>query len=723
MLRIFIISISIIISTFLILDWLFPLDKKRIYKPSSTMIYDKKHKLLGIHLSEDGFVRMPLQEDEITEDLKTLLLSYEDRYFYSHFGINPISIIRATLFNITNRRVIGASTITMQVARMANHKPRSIKSKLIESFMALQLEYHYSKDEILKIYLNNTPYGGNIEGFKSASFLYFSKPISSLSFAEIAYLISIPKNPNKNRPKDTNRANILKDKVIARVRTNLDRCKRALKEKIEPKRRRLPNYAPHLLVGFNNGKEVITTIDLSLQIGIEKIIKERIKRLKNLDIHNGMAIVIDNKTMEILAYVGSQNFKDKLYSGEVDGLKALISAGSTLKPFIYAKAFEMGIITPLKKIYDVPISIGGYKPLNYSKEFLGEISAKEALWLSLNIPAIELDMALKDKSLYHILKESNIGSLDMPKEYYGSSLVLGGFGITLREITELFSSLANGGIFEPSYTIKNRDNRDKRRLISKEASYLVTEILANAPRKELSSSWEYVKDMPKVAFKTGTSARARDMLSVGYTPEYSVGVWYGNFNGKAPKVKDKKDDKLTGLSATSPTLLDIFKLLEPKGWFKKVNGITKRSICTDAIVIGECKERVIDDIIDGVKRETPCNMIRAIENNPTDKSIKELKIHRCYKEWRGYPPQITTLSNNQKIIQNSMLPNYLKEIKLECKSFESDNRVLWSIDNKEIISGYSATPIYKNFNIGIHKLKCIDWGGKAKSITIYIDEI
>jgi len=712
---------------FIILDRLYPLDTKRLYKPSSTMIYDRNHRLLSVHLSEDIFLRMPIKINEINKDIKTLLLSYEDKYFYYHFGVNPFAIFRAIFFNLTNKRVIGASTLTMQVARMMHQQPRTIKNKIIEMFNALQLEYYYSKDEILKIYLNNTPYGGNVEGIKSASFLYFSKPLSSLSLAQTAYLISIPKNPNRNRPKGLERVNRLKDRVINQAYKNrvisFDIHRRALEEWIKPKRLKLPNYTPHLSAKLKDEGNIYTTIDLPLQIKIENIIKERIKKLNVLDINNAMAIVINNKTMEILAYVGSQDFNDKNNSGEVDGLSALISAGSTLKPFVYAKAFEEGIITPLKKLYDVPISIGGYRPLNYAKDFLGEISATEALWLSLNIPAIELDMVLKDKSLYYILKQSGIKSLNMPKNYYGSSLVLGGFGITLREITELFASLANGGVFQKSYTIVDKKIDYNRTILSKEASYLTTEILANAPRKEFSSSWEYIKDMKKVAFKTGTSARARDMLSVGYTPEYSVGVWYGNFNGKAPNIKDNKDIRFTGLNAVSPTLFDIFKLLKHNSWFQRPKKVVKRAICADAIIVGECKEMVIDDVINGVEAKIPCEILRIIESNPTSKNIEELKSHRCYKEWRGYRPNIITPSNKQKIVHNAMLPKRFKEVKLECKSFESDNRIIWSIDNQEIIKGYSGVPIYKYFDEGVHTLKCIDWGSKAKTINITIDEI
>ncbi len=685
---------------------------------------------MRVRLSQDGFLRIPIES--ISSDIRDTLLSYEDRYFYYHFGVNPISIVRAILFNLTNQNRIGASTLTMQVARMVHRKPRTISNKIVEIFMALQLEYHYTKNEILEIYLNNTPYGGNIEGFASASFAYFNTPIESLSLAQIAYLVSIPKNPNQNRPKRAKDIDRLKRAVLSKMRdiVPLQRYNRAMEESILPHRANLPNKAPHLSGKFRGGQKVVTTIDLRVQEPIQRAIKKRVEVLKRLGIHNGMAVVIDNKTMEIIAYIGSQDFGDKSYSGEVDGIEALISAGSTLKPFVYAKALERGIITPLKKLYDIPLFIDGYKPLNYSEQFLGEVSAREALWLSLNIPAVELDRLLGRESLYSLLKRASIKSLTKPKEYYGSSLVLGGFGIRLRDIAELFASLANGGVYSHSSYLLDT-NSTKTRLLTKESSYIISKILADVPRDSFSSSWEYLAGMTKVAFKTGTSANARDMLAVGYTPNYTVAVWYGNFSGKKGKVIDRegrKEHRLTGLMSASPTLLEIFRLLRDSSWFSKPKGVITKRVCQDAIEIGECRESILDDTIVGVEPYTPCGLLRAeVLSSLFDRgvigSMEELSAHRCYPIWNSYKPLITSPIDGDKIIHNSLLPKEYKKTKLHCYSFETNSSIVWLINGRLPIRAKSSQPIYLYLDSGEYKIECLDQGAKIREINIAIDEV
>jgi len=722
---------------FLSLDTLFPLDTKRVFKPKSTLIYDKDQRLLTIHLSEDGFLRIPLDYKDINSDIKDTLLSYEDRYFYSHFGINPISIVRALWFNLRNSRRIGASTITMQLARMMHHKPRTITNKLIEIFMALQLEYRYSKDEILTIYLNNAPYGGNIEGFASASFAYFNLPTSSLSLAQIAYLVSIPKNPNQNRPRYKKRVERLKRRVLKKLYTDetidTQRYNRAKEEIIYPQKRDLPRYTPHLSNKIAEDKRyrgvsITTTIDFELQNRVESLLKDRVSQVKRFNINNASAIVIDNKTMSILSYVGSSDFYDKAHGGEIDGISSLFSPGSTLKPFIYAKALEKGLITPLKKLYDLPLNISGYSPLNYSKYFLGEVTASEALAYSLNIPAVELDQLLEDESLYYTLKRADISSITQNKEYYGSALALGGCGITLRDLAELFASFANGGVYAKSHFIKDRPKAYTTPIMTKESSYLISQILANAPRKHFNSSWEYMSDIPKVAFKTGTSAHARDMLSVGYTPQYTVAVWYGNFTNKKSKKPDDSDIHITGLEIASPTLESIFKYLQPKEWFNRPKNIIKKSICQDIIKIGKCHSKVEDDTIRGVKLRQPCSILRAeVLNNMikthTIESIDSLKSNRCYDIWRAYKPTITTPIDNKKYIQNRLLPQHLKKIPLECYSYESNSTIYWLIDNNTPSEGKSGEKKYIYLNSGKHQISCLDQGAKMKSIEIEMQEL
>ena len=724
-----ILLILLLLSLFFLLNYLYPLNTNRLSKPKSTRIYDRDHHLLSVKLSSDGFLRIPLKQKDLTKDIKRIVLGYEDRYFYNHFGVNPLAILRALWFNVTNQRKIGASTITMQVARMMHHQPRTLSQKLIEMFNAFQLELNYSKEEILRFYLNNAPYGGNVEGFASASFRYFNLSPSSLSLSQIAYLSAIPKNPNANRPKKLRDINKIKNRLLKRLfklklLTSME-YKQALEEKISITIQALPHQTPHLSAQITQEGDVYTTIDTVLQHRVEQILQSDIQNVKQFNVYNASALVIENNSMQILAYVGSNNFYDNLHGGQNNGLLALHSPGSTLKPLVYAKALQEGLITPLKKLYDVPLFIEGYKPKNYSKAYLGEVTATEALQLSLNIPAVELDRLLKDKSLYSMLKQANISSLVHKKAYYGSSLTLGGFGLSLIENAQLFAMLANKGIYQKASFIKNLSYR-KHQILTAESSCLVSNILADAPRISFSSSWEHMKDRKRIAFKTGTSAHAKDMLTLGYTPKYTVAVWYGNFSGKAST--SYRGVSPTGLQIASPTLFKIFKELKNEPWFSKPKGIITKRICQDALQINACKNIIQDELIEGITLQNNCSAMRAevlsyLLEQQTISSIEELSKHKCYQEWKNYKPLITNPIHNKTYIHNRLLPNEMKKTMFNCYSFEQNSTIYWLIDHQAPIIGTSGTPMYRYLSPKKHEISCLDEGAKLKSIVIFNEEL
>ena len=725
-LKLTLVTISILTLLAIILNLLYPLNIDRLNKPKSTTIYDDNNRTIAIKLSSDGYLRIVLKKDEINQSIKTVVIGYEDRYFYRHFGINPLAIIRAIWFNITNKRTIGASTITMQVARMMHHKSRTLTQKLIEIFQAFQLEWYYTKDEILMFYLNNAPYGGNVEGFASASFRYFNLPPSSLSLAEIAYLTAIPKNPNHNRPKKGRNIDRVKNRALKRLYhlhiISKKSYQRAVAEKIVSKIYPLPNQIPHLRAKLHQEGEIYTTINIPLQTRVLSILQQQLKEVEKFHIYNASAIIIENRSMKIKAYVGSNNFYDTIHGGQNNGLTSLISPGSTLKPLVYAKALEVGLITPLKKVFDVPLFIEGYRPSNYSKRYLGEVTATEALQLSLNIPAVELDRLLHNDSLYTILKKANIPSITHKKSYYGASLTLGGVGLSLKEIAQLFAMFANGGVYQETSYFQNFNYKKPIPLLKKSSTYLVSNILANAPRSSFSATWEQIKNMKKIAFKTGTSAHAKDMLTIGYTPKYTVAVWFGNFSGES--AKPYHGVYPSGLKVASPTLFEIFSNLEDSRWFSKPKEIEKREICQDPIVLKECKEKITDHLIRGIKIKSECQLMRAevlsyLQKQHYINSISDLKNHRCYQEWRGYKPLITSPINEKQYIRNKLLPNELKETKLECFSFEENSTIYWLIDQQPPIVAQSGKAIYNYLEPKKHTISCLDEGAKMRTINFF----
>ncbi|HHS92244.1 MAG TPA: hypothetical protein ENK82_02775, partial [Campylobacterales bacterium] len=471
--------------------------------------------------------------------------------------------------------------------------------------------------------------------------------------------------------------------------------------------------------------KVYTSINLALQKRIEALLATHIQRLKAYNIHNAAALVIENKSMNILAYLPSHDFYDTEHGGQNNGLRSLVSPGSTLKPFIYAKSLEEGHITPLKKVFDVPLFIEGYQPMNYSKRYLGELTATEALQLSLNIPAVELDRLLNDKSLYHLLKDANIASLNKKKAYYGSSLSLGGFGLPLQNNAELFAMLANGGVYQKASFLLKRNVTQAKQLLSPESCYLVSEILADAPRSAFSSTWGSMKKMQKIAFKTGTSAHARDMLTLGYTPEYTVAVWYGNFSGEASKTL--KGIRPTGLQTASPTMFEIFSLLGKQRWFKKPKRVVTKTICQDAIQLGSCQHYVKDNVIRGVKTKQSCQILRAevlsyLQQQGTLSSINALKSHPCYEKWTQYKPLITSPTHNTTYTYNQFLPQEMKKSKLECFSFNENPKIYWLINNETPIIWKSGEPLYHYLAPGQHSISCLDEGAKVRKIDVRIEE-
>ena len=926
---------------FLILDALYPLNLDMLNKQKSRILYDRNGEILNMQISDDQIWRFYAAADEIPPRLKQSAIYFEDRYFYYHFGVNPASILRAATYNFTqnftkksegNVERVGASTITMQVARMMRPKQRSYKNKIIEIFNAFQLEWHFSKDEILGMYFNLAPYGGNIEGVKTAAYFYFKKDLRELSNAQIALLSVIPKNPNKNRLDRRSNINALKNRLISQLRgggvISQSEYDRALAEPFSPRRYAAPNYAPHYaLLAFNNYKmqnftakddinftqnldsgggaaeqagssthrataaesnfsdatsaesnftaaakvelnlsnsaeaqagvdlkemnpkeadfktdapkslilggtslnlneregaesqagakpnesksvkpnereganldewrdfidaahlpqslnlneqrgtarlpqnfsadtnsdksqteyspqnpnadinlnkrqnaigaahphqdpqnsqdlnlnsrqdtahlpqnlqadansskrlhvnfiaqtnsasgaraqtdsasdakmqtasaasaesqtnsdpnakvpqnfalaaqaqinsypnaktqensanfkggaqpkeqtvraqefarlsegKIYSSLDLKTQIALEGFLKSEILSLRDKGVRNGAAVLIDNESMSVIAYVGSHDFSAN--EGQNDGVRSQKNVGSTLKPFIYAKALEHGLITPSKKLIDAPIIFAGYVPRNYNQGFMGAVSATDALSLSLNIPAVKLNLMLEGDGLYEML--SNVHLAEFSKDYYGAGIALGSISMSLMDLARLYSAFANGGKLR-KLEIAGVKTGDEMQILTPQSAYIVTQMLRNAPRSYLGSVWQNTLNAPPLMFKTGTSADARDLYTVALTPKFTLGVWLGNFDGS--KTRD-----LSGGVSAAKVAFNMFAFLDKSGMLGEVEfarpaGVSLRRVCTDAYREKECAQSVDDLTIDGVEPNEECEI-------------------------------------------------------------------------------------------------------------------
>lgn len=598
------VSLSLFASgSFLLAVVFVDLPEDQLHPPQAYRFTDDNGDLLAVILGEDSYYRMHVPVDRISPlFIKTLLL-HEDQYFYEHAGINPLAIVRAMSSNLSAGRIVsGGSTITMQLARMLDRKPRTLWAKGIEALRATKLEWQYSKDEILAHYLAIAPYGGNIEGIEAAAFAYFNKSSAHLSIGEIALLVALPQSPNRYRP-DRNpqqarvARNVILNKMLAGKLITANQYQRAKAEPIAVSRKRPNNLIPHLawrmlaedrkdrrLYQEKTGDQFPkadrqyhykTTINANMQMRTQNIMRQHIRSLKNYSISNAAVVIIDNETRDVKTSIGSLDYFDKQNLGANDGTRSARSPGSTLKPFLYGLAIDHGLISERTVLYDVPMTVAGYSPQNYSLDYLGPIQAKEALAMSLNVIPVKLSQQLGINKLHYLLAQGGISTLHKDPQYYGLPLVLGGVDVKLDELANLYASLANNGVYRP-HRIDQKYNTapDKAQLLSPGASWLVMDMLTDVNRPDFPASWEFSRDRPTVAWKTGTSYGNRDAWSIGVTPKYTVGVWVGNFDAQ-PSVG------LIGSQAAAPLLFDVLQGLELSNeWFAKPKSVQQRQVCS-----------------------------------------------------------------------------------------------------------------------------------------------
>lgn len=557
-----IILVLLFVSVFALL---FFLPKPTLLKAQnfSTLVFDEQEHLLRLTLSHDDKYRLFVPLDNISPQLRLATLLQEDQYFYQHFGLNPLALLQAgwQTYVIKSRR-LGASTITMQLARIRfNINSKKIAGKLEQIFRSMQLERHYSKDDILEAYLNLAPYGNNIEGVAAASLIYFGKSVASLGLPEALTLAVIPQNPSHRTVKNP-QLKAIRNKLYYRWLTqhpedhdkegllNLPLVMRTLDS--------LPFIAPHFVntvlnEADNNEHHIQTTLDLGLQRLVSHITQHYLARKKSIGAYNAAVLLVDSRDNSIKALMGSANFFDKSISGQINGAEIKRSPGSTLKPFIYGLALDQGLIHPGTVLKDVPRSFGSYNPENFDYDFMGPIRARDALVLSRNIPAIYLASQLANPSLHQLLEKAQVSKL-RSESYYGLALSLGGAELTMRELTSLYLMLVNDGVWHGLRTRKEEPVDKGLRLLSPEASFLVLDMLKNTPRPD-SGDQHITESSLAVSWKTGTSSGYRDAWSVGVFGPYVLTVWIGNFDNRS-------NPAFVGKSIAAPLFFELVDAIE-----------------------------------------------------------------------------------------------------------------------------------------------------------------
>ena len=539
------------------------------YQSASRAFFDCRGRLLRLTLASDDRYRLPVPLQHIAPALREATLLYEDQDYYRHSGVDPLALLRAFWSSyVTREHTVGASTITMQVARLRwNLYTRSLTGKLVQILRALQLSRHYSKDQIFEAYLNLASYGRNIEGIEAASLIYFGKPAKDLSLPEALSLCVVPQNPVKRNPTTPQGFAALKsarDPLFQRWLARHPEAGRLqasfdLPLQVRPPEQ-LPFRAPHLITELEGRLSpmqrgrIQTTLDAELQLMAEKRLANYIARRKEFGIRNGAVAILDHRTMELAALVGSVDFWNASIEGQVNGCSALRSPGSTLKPFVYALAMDQGLIHPMTMLKDAPHRYGGFAPENYDQAFLGPMLARDALIASRNVPAAALQAQLRKPGLYELLQSAGVQNLQ-DESFYGLALALGGVELTMLDLLKLYAMLANGGQLQPLRMLQEASQiENPPSPLSKEACFLTLDILGDNPpplRPLLPGQGDINLE---IAWKTGTSHAFRDAWAVGISGPYVVAVWIGNFDGSGNRA-------FTGRQAAGPLLFEIFQSL------------------------------------------------------------------------------------------------------------------------------------------------------------------
>lgn len=681
----------------------------------SKSIYDKDGNMLRSFTGGKDLWLMPVELDEINPDFIKATLAIEDKRFFKHPGIDIRAVIRAIKLNITNRRVIsGASTVSMQAIRILEGRDRTMLNKIVEAVHAVHLESFYTKEEILKLYFEIAPYGGNIHGVRAASLRYFQKHPNDLNLSECALLAGLPQSPSYLRPdRYSTRAEKRRNRVLSSMLKNgyiaNEQYENKIHDTVIADNHPFPFEAPHFARFVKNKFEksqLVTTLDSNIQHFARLVLEEKINELEPYGVTNGAIVVIENKTGAVRALVGSVDFFSEENSGQINGALSRRCPGSTLKPFTYALAFDKGFYTPKMMLADVPVQYAGYVPLNYDREYRGFVTVEEALVDSLNIPAVEVLDRIGYRNLYYFLERLGISTLDKAPEYYGLSLALGSCEVKLLELANAYAALARMGVYMPVRYLEDGDLNASKRVISEASSYLIANILSDTERLKAIRIYRNDNIYPKVAWKTGTSYDHKDAWTISYNPEYTVGVWLGNFSGKSANI-------LVGVETATPVAIRIFDWLYTNRvapWYKMPDTVGKRYVCalSGKSVSDDCEHRVKDLYIKRFRATQICNSHNKVKGNTKTYAILDKN-----------KPMIVSPSHKCEYFITGLPINEQKLIFTANGAANADN-FYWFVDNKFYDKSYIGEKLFWDMVQGKHTITCADNYGRSSSVKIVV---
>lgn len=771
---------SLIVILFAISLWFYFLLPKQLFKNEySTVIESNDNQLLSAIIANDGQWRFPADK-KIPEKFKIAITEFEDSRFYTHPGIDPLSLSRALFQNVKHRSVkSGGSTISMQVIRLSRKsKERTLKEKLIEIVLSLRLELKYSKEQILNLYCSHAPFGGNVVGLEAASWRYFGLDPDNLSWGQIASLAVLPNAPSlifpgKNDSLLLNKRNFLLKKLHNSNKISLETYEAALIEPLPQKPLPLPQEAFHLLnraiKDGKRGKRIHTTINKELQQKTQSIINKHIEILSGNKIFNASAIIIDVESGQILTYVGNANSKEIPHS-HVDNIVSLRSPGSTLKPILYAAMINDGLITPSSLVADIPTLMVGFNPHNYNKTFEGAVSASKALSRSLNVPSVYLLKQYGINKFNFLLKKAGFSTLNKEATHYGLSIILGGAEIKLEELCNTYASFArtlnnynnHNSYFESDF---RKSKYDKNEIFEEDAKktkqipvlsassiWETFKAMIEVSRPDENLFWYHFSGQHPIAWKTGTSWGSRDAWSVGITPKYVVGIWTGNSSGEGRAGH-------TGLTASAPIMFEIFDLLPKTVWFKEPESeMTNINICRESGFKASqiCKNTISRKLPLSSQRTPPCPYHKTVH---LDKSLnfqvnancesseniitKSWFVLPAIMEYYYKPNNLNYISlpsfrqdcvsdenekmfgliyptENAKIYLSQDLGGYTQNVVFRAAHRRADASLFWFLDNDFIAQTNKIHNVSLSPKSGKYKLTVVDEKGEKISVNFEI---
>ena len=712
--------------------FVFPFQKAPLYDlPVSTVWCDRDGNPMRIHLSEGGFDCRTGYVYSEADWIAKAVVAAEDQRFWGHRGVDFLAVLRSLKQTATSmRRVSGASTVSMQLLRLSCPRKRNLMTKGIEAFRALQMERQLTKQEIITLYLNRAPFGANLIGIESAARRYFARGAHDLSLGEASLLAGIPQSPTRFNPVKNlaaakkRQAYVLKRMVACSFITR-EQMDNALDQPLRFQANRYPFLAPHFCDtccrgAVHGSSEVQTTLNPGLQRTIEDALRKYTPTLRSESIAGGAVVVLDAKTSEVLAMVGSPDFRARVKGAQVNAAVSPRSAGSTLKPFAYALAMERGMITPMRVLYDIPATFSDYDPTNFDKNHCGIVTVRDALVRSLNMPALDLEKRIGQPLFYAKLKELGLKTISDSPDHYGLGLVLGNAEVTLMDLSNAYACLARGGIYKPYTTIPLTADSGTR-VFSDEVSWLISDVLSGDERAMASSGTVADIKIPKLAWKTGTSSGFRDAWTIAYNPEFVIGVWLGNPNGSPSKF-------LVGRKAATPIVWDICRQLYPSGngpWFTQPNSIEEREVCA---VSGQsasrnCTHRIHDYAIKDVSRYETCEVhlqgAEAVWPVQVEAFLKTRQ--RADESADKNELVITTPANGSSYLylpdthepQNQRIP-------CTANFSNSSADLHWFVNDNYIGASKSGGTIFWPLRKGRHRIVCADTNGKSRAVVISV---